>query len=134
MKFAWMILINITYIESINSFKMKSIILTICAVCTFIVSDYTGTWHYKVATPDGQMVEAAFVISNSEGSYTGVARSDEGELPLNDLKITDDSFSCYIDYMGYRVVFTGKFDGDLLKVTGDVEGFQFPVEAKRKSE
>lgn len=111
---------------------MKYILYFLFTTLALSVADYSGEWEYKVATPDGQTVSAAFVISKTSDGYTGVARGAEGEIPLNNLKIEGESFSCNIDYMGYKVNFSGTFEGDVLNATGDVDGFQFPVEAKKK--
>lgn len=83
-------------------------------------------------TPDGSSVEANFEFWKEDGIYVGKVFSAEGELPLKDLKIEEDKFSAYFDYQGYIVRFTGTFNGDVLKASGAVEGFEFPITAKKK--
>jgi len=99
-----------------------------------IVADYTGTWTYMSPTPDGGSVEANFEFWKEDGQYVGKVFSKEGELPLDDLKIEGDAFSAHFDYQGYIVRFKGTFDGDTLKASGEVEGFEFPIVAKKKTE
>jgi len=113
---------------------MKSIILFFAVLPVVFFSDYAGEWAYTVNTPDGQSISASLVLSHADGAYTGVAASSEGELPLKDLKIEEDNFSCHLFYMGYKVNLKGKFDKDVLNITADVDGMQFPIVAKRKVE
>lgn len=113
---------------------MKSIILILTSTIAFAFSDYTGEWAYTVDTPEGT-ISASFVLEQTDGVYTGVVKSSEGELPLKDLKIEGEKFSCHMFYTGYKVNLKGAFEGDdVLKVTADVEGMQFPIVAKKKSE
>lgn len=111
---------------------MKSLLVILTFTTALFVADHTGEWKYTVDTPDGQSITASLVLTNADGAYTGVAASAEGELPLKDLKIEGDDFSCHLFYMGYKVNLKGKFNGDTLNLTADVEGMQFPIVAKKK--
>lgn len=113
---------------------MKTIMVILGSFLMIALSDYTGEWAYTVDTPEGT-ISASFVLDKASGEYTGVVSSAEGELPLKDLKIEGDKFSCHIFYTGYKVNMSGAFEGDdVLKLTADVEGMQFPIIAKRKTE
>lgn len=85
-------------------------------------------------TPEGGSVEANFEFWKENGQYVGKVFSKEGELPLADLKIEENKFSAHFDYQGYIVRFKGTFDGDTLNANGEVEGFEFPIVAKKKTE
>lgn len=110
---------------------MKTIILLLSAAVVFTFNDYTGEWAYTVDTPEGT-ISASFVFENTDGVYTGVVKSADGEIPLKDLKIEEDNFSCHMFYTGYKVNLKGTFKEDVLNLTADVEGMQFPIVAKKK--
>jgi len=97
-----------------------------------ILTDYTGSWGYTVASPDGGTITAEFVFAKENGKYVGHIAGDEGTLPLKDLKIEGENFSCNFYYQGYRVNLKGAFKGDVLNCTGSAEGYEFPIVAKKK--
>lgn len=101
---------------------------------SIVFADYTGTWAYTVASPDGGVINANFEFSKVDGKYVGKITSTEGELPLKDLKIEGDKFSSNFNYQGYVVQLVGKFDGEVLNCTGSVEGYEFPIVAKKRKE
>lgn len=110
---------------------MKMFLVLLCTAVSFAVADYSGEWAYTVDTPEGT-ISASFVLENADGAYTGVVKSADGEIPLKDLKIEGDKFSCHMFYTGYKVNMKGTFKEDVLNLTADVEGMQFPIIAKKK--
>ena len=99
-----------------------------------LLTDYTGTWAYTVSTAEGQVINANFEFSKEDGEYVGKITSSEGELPLKDLKIEGNDMSCNFYYTGYRIEVTGVFKDDVLNCTGSVEGYEFPMVAKKIQE
>jgi hypothetical protein len=70
-----------------------------------------------------------FVIAKDSDTYTGMLNSSQGSLELQDVKIEDGNLSCNFDYSGYKIMMTGKFEGENFtgKLTADYN--DFPVTA-----
>lgn len=119
------------YCNHLKSIIMNLILSIISFLAFTIADDFTGTWAYTVNSPDGQVIKANFEFSQEDGTYTGKITSDQGELPLKDLKIEGNNMSCHFDYTGYRVEVKGVFKDDILDCKGSVEGYEFPMLAKK---
>lgn len=118
---------------------MKIILLSLAFLVSgftnenIVLEDYSGTWEYKVETPEGPY-KGAIVLEKSDADYKGHLNTDVGKIDMKDLKIKGDKISFSISVQGFNVEIKGTFEGDTLNCTANVEGMQIPMVAKRVEE
>jgi hypothetical protein len=118
---------------------MKIILLSLAFLITgmsaenVVLGDYTGTWEYKVETPEGPY-KGAIVLEKGDRGYKGHLDTDVGKIDIKDLKIEGDKISFSVSVQGFNVGIKGTFEGETLSCTASVEGMQLPLIAKRVEE
>ena len=111
---------------------MKLLLIALSLSICSIVSDKTGSWAYSVDDGQGGTIDADIVLEMNDGEYEGhILGSDGTVIPLDELVVEDEDFSCTFNWMGYEIGFEGTFDGNKLKVTGSVEGYEFTFIAEK---
>lgn len=89
-------------------------------------------WAYVIKDlPDGD-ASGVFTLMKKEDKYSGVMKSELGEVDVNNLTIENDVLKCNYAVMGYSVNMTGTFTGDNFKGKINVEGYEFPMTAVKK--
>jgi len=92
----------------------------------------TSEWAYVIKDlPDGD-ASGVFTLIKKGDKYTGVMKSEMGEVDVNNLTIENDVLKCNYAVMGYQVNMTGAFTGDNFKGKINVEGYEFPMTAVKK--
>ena len=118
-------------------FSISIIILTIftfflasdCATTKKSAPGFIGSWNYTVYdTPEGD-VPGEFIISQSDNGYTGKFKVRGMTIDMQDLKIEDDKISCYMWVEGYKVNFSGQFEGNNFEGTGSFDDNEFKFTA-----
>lgn len=118
---------------------MKTILLSIAFLMsgmvneTIVLENYTGTWEYKVETPEGPY-KGAIVLEKTDSAYTGHLAAEGAEYELKDLSVDGDKISFSVSVQGFNVGIKGTFEGDILSCTASVEGMQLPLVAKKVEE
>lgn len=84
-------------------------------------STLTGTWDLVSETPDGDQVKWDLTFKDDNGKLTAVASSENGEIPVKDLKLDGDSITFTVAYQDndYQITLTvsgtsltGKWSGN----------------------
>jgi hypothetical protein len=117
---------------------MKSLLVLI-ALCTLTLSaaDITGTWKATAEGPNGA-IERTFVFQQNGSKLTGKTISSRfGESQIQDGKVEGDSvsFSITMNFNGneMKVNYSGKLQGDTLKLTSEAGDNKFEWTAKKSS-
>ena len=108
-------------------------LITACKTSQSTASKYVGEWHYTFEW-EGTEIPVRMVTNSSDDGYTGMFRSEYGDLPFNDLVIEEDNLTATYDFQGNMVDFKGTFDGDTFKGLSSSGGYEIPMEAVRKNE
>lgn len=95
------------------------------------VADYTGTWEYKISTPDGN-INGALVLEKEGDDYVGVISAYGTEYPITDVDVEDNKLTFKTNAAGYSSKISGMFEGNEFKATIYVEGMQIPMTATKK--
>ena len=84
-------------------------------------STLTGTWDLVSETPDGDQVKWDLTFKDDNGKVTAVASSENGEIPVKDLKLDGDTITFTVSYQDndYEITLTvsgtslaGKWSGN----------------------
>ncbi len=75
-----------------------------------------GNWDCVSTTPIGTDMKWTLTVKEQDGKLTGTAGSDEGEMPISEPKLENDTFTfkVFVNSEPYQVkikVNAGKFDG-----------------------
>jgi hypothetical protein len=104
---------------------------------TASAADISGTWKATVETPNGAM-ETTFVFKVDEGKVTGTTTLGQmGEAPISEGKVDGDTVTFAVVRQGpngeFRINYSGKANGDEMKITATVVGMDrnFEMTAKR---
>jgi len=98
-----------------------------------VIEDYSGTWEYKVETPEGPY-KGSIVIEKVDKGYKGHLDTEVGKIEMKDLKVEGDKISFSVSVQGFDVDIKGTFEGETLNCTASVEGMQMPLIAKKVEE
>ncbi len=102
---------------------------------TLSAADITGTWN-AVGKDTKQTFKRTFVFKQDGTKLTGKTTSKQwGTSKIEDGKIEGDAFSFTItlilDVGDLKVSFTGKVDGDVIKMTAEANGKTLDFTAQR---
>jgi hypothetical protein len=85
-----------------------------------------GAWKWTIETPNGE-VEASATLQYAEGQLTGTYRSPFGEARISKGSFADGTIAFEVEreFDGNKFVlkFSGKLEGDAIKGTVQVPGF-----------
>ncbi|MDP9046771.1 MAG: glycoside hydrolase [Bacteroidota bacterium] len=117
---------------------MKKIFITTALLCCFVVcfaiiADFTGKWKGSITTPDGNEFPLTYVLKVDGDKLTGTAQSPQGEVPINDGKISGADFSFSLSVNGTDIKHTGKYyaAADTAGLDIDFNGMKFHTTLKR---
>jgi hypothetical protein len=88
-----------------------------------LAADVSGKWSGEVPSRDGQ-VSATFVFKVDGDKLTGTMTGPQGEVPLQEGKVTGDKISFSATGGNAKIIFEGTASGDQLKMTRTREGGQ----------
>ena len=104
---------------------------------TALAADISGTWKATVETPNGAM-ETTFVFKVEGDKVTGTATLGQmGESAISEGKVDGDNVTFAVVRSGpngeFRINYTGKVNGDEMKIAASVVGMDrnFEMTAKR---
>ena len=95
------------------------------------IPNYIGQWNYVLSLPD-QDIEGYLKFSQEGEVVSGVVGGQEGETPLTDFAIDEEKVSGTFEAMGYEILLSGNFEGDVLKASMSAAGYDFPFEANKQ--
>jgi len=86
-------------------------------------ADVSGKWSGDVPAR-GEAMKATFVFKVEDGKLTGTMTGPQGEVPLQEGKVSGDEISFSTTGGNAKILFTGKVAGDEIKMTRTREGGQ----------
>ena len=98
---------------------------------TETISDHLGKWEYTVDAPD-MTYKGIMEFSDEDGTLDGTIQSDGVTIPLEDVVIDGDELTFSMNVQGFMCKVSGTFSGSSLKGVVAVDGFEMPLNAKRK--
>ena len=103
-----------------------------CASSKNIADVAIGTWDHIVKdTPYGD-VEGNFVIVKEADAYIGTLNSDQGSLPIEELKIEEGKLSGVFYMEGMEIQMKGTFEGTNYTGVVSVDYNEFPMTATKR--
>ena len=118
--------------QKIFVFVIAAFIAYGCASTKKVVDISIGTWDYVITeTPQGDL-EGNFVIAKEGDNYTGSLNSEQGSIPLEDVKVVESQLSATFDFQGYEVIMSGTFEGASYKGNVSVDYNEFPMSATKR--
>lgn len=119
-------------INRIFIFLIVALVSYSCASTKKMADTSIGAWDYTITgTPEGDL-NGTFVIAKDGDAYTGVLKSTQGEIDLNNVVVEDGNLSCDFDYMGYTVNMSGLFEGSTFDGKVSVDYNDFPMTAEKQ--
>ena len=114
---------------------MKTLLLCALFAMTLSAADITGTWN-AVAQDTKQTFKRTFVFKQDGTKLTGKTTSKQwGTSKIENGRIDGDAFSFTItlvfDVGDLKASFTGKVDGDRIKMTAEANGKTLDFTAQR---
>lgn len=86
-----------------------------------LAGDPTGTWNWKVTTPNGDQFEISCVLKMEEGKLTGTYHSQFGDAPISYGSFHDEqvAFDVEREFDGNKFVikYAGRLEGDTITGT-----------------
>ena len=109
---------------------MKWLILLTLMLMPALAADIAGTWKGVAETDNGRM-ERTFVFKVDGTKLTGTTTHNMfGESTIQDGKVEGDTVSFWISLKvqdnDAKVTYKGKLEGDTLKLTAEISGFDAP--------
>jgi hypothetical protein len=111
---------------------MRQFLLLLIAVCGLAslatAQDAAGTWHASIDTPNG-VEQNTFVLKVDGGAVTGTVTGGMlGEQPITTGKIDGDKITFAINSDFGVITYSGKIQGDEMKLTLSAGDGQFTVD------
>ncbi|MBV9082526.1 MAG: hypothetical protein JOZ62_07625 [Acidobacteriaceae bacterium] len=102
-------------------------LVMLLAGVAFFAADVTGTWQGDYHTREGGTIPTTLTLKVDGSNLTGALKSGKGpEQPIENGTVNGDEISFVITYTGEggsrKVNYTGKLEGDQLKLVGQAEG------------
>jgi len=89
-----------------------------------IAADVSGKWSGEVPGRGGQNANATLVLKADGDKLTGTMTGPQGDMPIQDGKVTGDQISFSMTGGQAKLLFTGTVSGDTIKMTRTREGGQ----------
>ena len=121
-----------TTMKTITTFSL-CILLASCA-STRLMQVPVGSWDYSITgTPNGNY-SGVLIITLVDGKYSGLLKSQEGEIALNDPSYDKASkkFTGNFSYQGTPISFESITTGDAMTGSLSAGGSNFPFKATKK--
>jgi hypothetical protein len=100
--------------------KRKLIVCALLVLCFFVgsaaIENMNGKWTGLLKTDNGDDYTLLYNFKIDGSELTGTARTPKGVLPINDGKVTGDSFSFNVVINNLEIDHSGKFYGDSVGV------------------
>jgi hypothetical protein len=117
---------------------MKKVILTttLLVLCSFVVclaaiTGLNGKWAGTVKISEDDELSLTYNFKVNDGKLTGIVQTPDGDLPIADGIISGNEFAFKVKAGKYTVLHTGKYYGDSVVVSADVEGKSLHATLKR---
>ena len=119
-------------IPRIFIFLMAMMVAYACAATKKMADASVRAWDYVIKnTPEGDL-NGTLVIAKDGDGHTGYLESSQGRIDLSEVSVQDGNLNSKFDYMGYQVLMTGLFEGNMFNGKVSVEYNDFMMTATRK--
>ncbi|GAC1303830.1 MAG: hypothetical protein NVSMB24_10370 [Mucilaginibacter sp.] len=121
----------------IKSLTMKKkIIITSLLLCCFLISfgtiaNLNGKWAGLLKTDQGNEFPLLYNFKINGDELTGTAKTPQGDMPINDGKITNGTFTFNVVVGGLEIDHSGKFYGDSVGVDISLDDIRSHATLKR---
>ncbi|HUS05552.1 MAG TPA: hypothetical protein VMZ52_04620 [Bryobacteraceae bacterium] len=103
---------------------MKLLALGLCILCAVMAAEgVAGKWSGQVPSRNSA-AEATFIFKVDGDKLTGTLSGPQGEVELQDGKVSANQISFSVPGGNAKVAFEGKVSGDQIKMTRTREGGQ----------
>ena len=112
---------------------MKSLRLLSAASVAFLAAsaalagDPSGSWKWKVTTPNGDAIDVSLKLDLKDGKLAGTYSSRFGDAPITEASFEDDAIAFSVerelDGNKFTIKYQGKLDGDSIKGSLELPGF-----------
>jgi len=97
------------------------------AASAALAGDPSGSWKWKVTTPNGDAIDISLKLELKDGKLAGTYSSRFGDAPITEASFKDDAiaFSVEREFDGnkFTIKYQGKLDGDSMKGSLELPGF-----------
>ena len=119
-------------IQRIFIFLVVALVAYACASSKKVADVSIGTWDYVIKnTPEGDL-NGTLVIAKEGDAYSGYLESSQGRIDLNEVSVQEGNLNSKFDYMGYQVLMSGLFEGNMFNGKVSVDYNDFMMTATRK--
>jgi len=108
--------------------KLRTLACLIATAVTMLAADINGKWTATMQGRNGNSREVTYNLKADGSTLTGTQTTQQGERPIENGKVDGDtvSWSQTMNFQGESrtMTYTGKVEGDVIKVTmkaGDME-------------
>lgn len=121
----------------IKSLTMKKkIIITSLLLCCFLISfgtiaNLNGKWAGLLKTDQGNEFPLLYNFKIDGDQLTGTAKTPQGDMPINDGKITNGTFTFNVVVGSLEIDHAGKFYGDSVGVDISLDDIKSHATLKR---
>ncbi len=91
---------------------------------------FLGDWEYVVEDLPVD-IDGTMAISKEEGTLKAILLTPMGDVPIQDISITEGTLKAEFDAEGNLVELEGKFEGDSYSGYLIVQGSEFVMKAKK---
>ena len=102
-----------------------------CFICLAAINDLTGKWKGTVKIDDDNELALTYQFNVTGDKLTGSVLTPQGELPMYDGALAGTDFSFKVKVGSLTVAQTGKYYGDSVIVSADVNGTMLHSTLKR---
>jgi hypothetical protein len=100
-----------------NKKLITTVILLLCFFVSFAaIENLNGKWTGLLKTDQGDEYPLLYNFKIEGNQLTGTAKTPKGDMPINDGKITGDTFTFNVIVNNMEIDHTGKFYGDSVGV------------------
>ena len=96
------------------------------AASAALAGDPSGSWKWKVNTPNGDAIDISLKLELKDGKLAGTYSSRFGDAPITEASFKDDAiaFSVEREFDGnkFTIKYQGKLDGDSIKGSLELPG------------
>ena len=111
---------------------MKMVLSLALLLAVAMAADISGKWTGDMPGRGGDTTPTTFTFKASGDKLTGTMTGPQGDIPLQDGKVTGDqiSFTTTLDFGGnsIKLLYKGAVSGDQIKMTREREGSGQPRE------
>jgi hypothetical protein len=103
------------------------LVLLLCTALVAFAADFAGNWQFDVHAANGTTIPFVLILKTAGNTLTGSLKAgNRAAKPVDDGVVNGDEISFTVTAMSeagpYKTAYTGKLDGDQLKINGERTG------------